>query len=278
LFSLLDIIRPKSPIRILDLGAMYVEGHEPSYGPLVAAGVCEVLGFEPNEDECARLNSMYADSGRRRFLPYAVGDGTAKEFRVCRMRSRSSLYEPNSRLCEKFNAFQEGSEVVERRAVQTVRLDDLPEVDDVDYIKMDVQGAECDVIAGGGRAAAAAAVAEIEVEFVEQYLGQPLFSDLDLQIRHHGYMFHTFLGYGTRALKPIVVDGDPLAGLRQWLWADAVYLKHIDSFDRLPPEKLIKLAIIMHEVYGSYDFAHHALAHHDDKCGGDLSRRYISAF
>jgi len=50
-------------------------------------------------------------------------------------------------------------------------------------------------------------------------------------VRRHGFMLHTMLDVGSRAFRPLVVNNNPSAGLRQWLWTDAVYVRDVASVD-----------------------------------------------
>jgi hypothetical protein len=43
----------------------------------------------------------------------------------------------------------------------------------------------------------------------------------------------------------------------------------------LDAASLLKTALILHEVYGSYDLAQHALEHHDRRTGSGLQMRYL---
>src|SRR5436190_1490985 len=62
-----------------------------------------------------------------------------------------------------------------------------------------------------------------EVEFVEMYKGQPLFADVDAEMRRQGFCLH-FLGPSMGpAFRPFAPNGDPWKGVRQALWTDAVY-------------------------------------------------------
>jgi FkbM family methyltransferase len=267
----LEKLKLDSPIRVLDIGARD-DGHPPRYAPLLDAGVCEVIGFEPDEEECRRLRQANSQC----YLPLVIGAGERRELRVCAMRSKSSLYEPNHALASLFNAFDDGSEVVERRTVDTTRLDELDSLGEVDFVKLDVQGAERDALLGGERTVAGALAVETEVKFVEQYEGQPLFAEVDQLLRRLGFLFHTVLGYGTRCLKPMVVRDDPLAGLNQWLWADVVFVRHPLKLSELAPRRLFKLAVIMHTLYRSYDFTYHALVLAERQSGGSLAREYLA--
>jgi len=94
-------------------------------------------------------------------------------------------------------------------------------------------------------------------------------------LRARGFMLHTLSGIGSRAYKPLVVRGDLNLGLNQVLWADAVYVPDLERIDRLPPDPLLKLAVILHAVYGSVDLAAVALGLHDRLAGGRLRAAYL---
>lgn len=262
-----------TPITILDLGAMKIDNATSNYEVLLDKYSCTIIGFEPNEEECTRLKDIYSHRNYQ-FFPIVIGDGSIQEFKTYNYKSRSSLFEPNTELCNKFNAFSEVMEVEKRSTVKTTKLDEL-NIKDADFIKMDIQGAELYAIKGAKLMLKSIVAAEVEVKFIQQYLGQPLFSDIDIEIRKSKFMFHTYLGYGTRTLKPLVVNDDILQGLNQWLWTDAVYIKHINQIEKMNKDKLLKFAIIMHELYKSYDFAYYALNHYDKISGNKLAKRYL---
>jgi hypothetical protein len=111
---------------------------------------------------------------------------------------------------------------------------------------------------------------------VPQYVGAPLFADIDRHLRGRGFEFHTFAGIHGRAFKPLVPRGDPYAPVRQMLWADAVYVRDFMRFAELAPGRLLALALILHEVYGSFDLAALALQHHDAKTKPGLWSAYMT--
>jgi hypothetical protein len=76
-------------------------------------------------------------------------------------------------------------------------------------------------------------------------------------------------------MKPIRV-GIPDAGLNQRLWADAVYTRAPLGFAALPVDKLRKLAVVLHDIYHSYDLAYLSLAAADRRDGGSLAQRYFN--
>ena len=274
LFDLLSILPPPLPvIRVLDVGAMI--GGVDVYESLRGAGIAQVVGFEPQAEECAKLNAQHGARGDR-YLPYFIGDGSQGKFHVTRDGYSSSLYEPNLPLVSKYQQLGELYQVVRTEPVQTRRLDDLPEVGSIDLLKIDAQGAELDVIRGGERVTSNSLVVHAEVELVEMYKRQPLFADVDARLRAMGFSFLMFHSMYGRAFVPLMLN-HPANRISQMMWGDAVYVRDVMSLEKLSPEQLLKLAIIMHMMYNAVDLAHLALAHHDRATNADLAAKYLRA-
>jgi FkbM family methyltransferase len=83
------------------------------------------------------------------------------------------------------------------------------------FVKMDVQGYEDQVIAGGQRTLASAAMVLVEVSFLELYLGAPTFADVYEQLSTLGFAFR---GLIDQLVGP--VDGALLAG-------DALFVRRV---------------------------------------------------
>ena len=140
-----------------------------------------------------------------------------------------------------------------------------------------LQGAELDVIEGATRRMDDVLVVHTEIEFIPMYEDQPLFGDIDVALRRHGLLLHKMDGITGRAMKPLISNGNPYGPLSQWLYADAaIYVRSFMTFDQLSPEKLLKLALILHDVYGSFDLAALALEAHDAKTGQGLWTAYLT--
>ena len=63
----------------------------------------------------------------------------------------------------------------------------------VDFIKIDIQGAELDVFKGGVDTLKDVVAIVSEVEFIPHYIDQPLFGDVCSFLTEKGFMFHKFL-------------------------------------------------------------------------------------
>lgn len=270
MFNILEILPKFSPIQIIDVGAMAL-GDE-IYTPLVKADIVTVLGFECVQAECDRLNALKRQG--HTYLPHAVGDGRERDFHECNYPMTSSLYEPNTPLLAKFQNLENLTQVVKKGKLATHCLDDMPEATGADFLKLDVQGAEVDVMNGADQVLADAVVVHTEVEFVQMYKDQPLFAEVDQRMRKSGFVFHKFDGIAGRTFQPLVVNNDINQMLSQMLWADAVYVKDFMALGNLTAEKLLKMAVILHTIYRSFDLALQVLYAYDAKEQSNLGGIY----
>lgn len=270
-FSLWDVVKDRCPkVKVVDVGAMDLgQKNCPCY-KLSQIDACEIIGFEPDEKECEKLNQ----SNKGEYLSYVIGRGDKRTFRTCNHNMTSSFYEPNTALVEKFQNLEELMKVVDRQEVTTRRLDDIDEVKGADFLKMDAEGAEFDILTGAAELLKDVVAIHTEVIMLPLRLDSPLFAQTDALLQGSDFLFHTFYGISGRAFKPLVVRNDLSVPLKQMLWGDAVYARNFMNYGSLAPDKLLKLAVILHEAYGSYDLAHYALAEYDKQTGTDLSGQY----
>jgi len=272
--SIVSILPPFPRLKIVDIGAMLIGGEEEPYSKLLKAVPCDVIGFEPVTAEYDKLNQKRHEG--RRDLPYFIGDGATHTFHECNFPMTSSLFEPNTPLLAKFQNLENLHRVVKTYPVETRRLDDIAETAGVDFLKIDVQGAELMVLRGAAERLKSALVVHTEVEFVPLYKDQPLFADIDAHLRSQGFLLHQ-INLAGRTFKPLVVNNDVNAMMSQWLWGEAVYVRDFMTFDSMPPVDLLKLAAILHESYGSFDLAALALEAHDRSSGSRLQPGYLQA-
>ena len=274
MWSLFEFFPEDFQISILDVGAALIE--RPPYQSLVDAGRARIFGFEPDQQACEQLNREYGNP--HRFFPFFVGGGGPAIFHETNWAPTGSLYEPNSRLLEKFQNLAEVVTPVATHAVNTTRLDDIADIGDIDFIKIDVQGSELVVFENASRALSSALLIQTEVEFVELYKGQPMFADVDTFLRANGFQFHTMNGVSGRAFKPLIANGDVNSAFRQSLWADALYVRDWMRLEDLSETKLRNYAILAHDILRSYDLAHLVLSALDSKTGGGRAADYLQRF
>ncbi len=274
--TIVEAFDPALRLKMIDVGAAQFEDLHGRFVALARKFGGELFSFEPNAEQHRLLQKKFADCDDVHLLPVAIADGRERELKLCRHPGGSSLFEPNLELACRYRSFGEWLEVVERVPVKTVTLDSVDPIRGADFLKLDIQGAELEALMGAAELLSTILVIECEVNFVQQYVGQPLFAEIELFLRRHGFMFHRFSGYGSRVLEDAACGGDPLQPGNQWLWSDAIFVRDLAQWPSLTNQQLIKIAVYMHELYASDDFAHHALAIVDGRANTGLAKSFAT--
>ena len=71
------------------------------------------------------------------------------------------------------------------------------------------------------------------------------------------------------------MPGDRFKPVSQFLWADAVYVRKFTNFNQLEPQLLLKLAVLVYEVYNSVDLCARALAYYDGQMNTSLQAEFF---
>ena len=259
-------------IDVVDIGANPIDG-DPPYKAMLERGEARLVGFEPNPDALERLNR--AKGPHETYLPHAVADGGRHLLNLCQAEGMSSLLTPNQPLLGCFHGFPEWGKVVSQLELDTVRLDDVAEITNLDFLKIDIQGGELMVFQNAPERLAQCLVIQTEVEFLPLYEGQPLFSEVELFLRSQGFVFHRFWPLLTRTLQPMVIDNSIYRGLAQVTDGDAIFVRDFARLDRLDAVALLKLATLMHDIYQSFDLVLRVLMEHDRREGTGYASRYM---
>lgn len=227
---------------------------------LAAEQHLRVIGFEPDEQEYARLSGQSHPS--RTFFHAALHSRREPvRLYVAKDHGLSSIFPPNREFVDAFPD-AERFDTVEVRDVQADTLDNLlasRQMTDVDFIKADTQGSELFVLQGAARALESSVFGvEVEAEFAPVYREQPLFGDVDAFLRGRGLFLFD--------LRPVrwkrAVGRDTGGPYGQVVWADALYLKSIPALGSmvaahprdLARSKILR-AISVALLYGYVDYA-----------------------
>lgn len=276
-----DILGGRTPsIEVLDAGASLLEG-SPVYTPLIERGLATVTGFEPDPDQYQRLLNERADSIYR-WHPHFLGDGKKHTFYTTQAPGCMSLLKPNLALTALFTGLTATNgvhfyDVKHTTEVQTTRLDDIENLTPPDFMKFDIQGGELMALQNGTNALKSCLALHVECEFIEFYEGQPLFGDIQVFLRQHGFVFHRFKDFSGRCFAPFVADGHPYNPMSQATWSDCVFVRDFMKLNRLSTEQLLKLVTILFECYSSFDLIYHILQEHDRREGNEpLTQHYLN--
>ena len=255
-------------LRLVDVGAR--DGVDPRWAAF--ASVIEVVAFEPDEAECERLNREAGSLPYpARFLPQALGREAAQDvpFHVANWPVASSIYPPNEAFLRSFPEARALLATREVRRIATTTLDSasVEHGFGCDVLKLDVEGAELDVLRGGDAVLGKALVLEVEVELNPIFEGQPLYADVDAHLRERGWTLQglrrTSWRRGARLDPAESGDGGQIVA------ADALYLSPAATGE-LELERELKLLVAM-AAYRQADFVLARLR------GGGVVARELSA-
>jgi FkbM family methyltransferase len=257
---------------VLDAGARPVKGSEqdPFYLLPDIFPSARVVAIETDAALCAELNRA-APHGVE-YYPAALG--RRSEPRTLYETAHpmcSSLFEPDERWSATFNHL-DVMRLKDARQVDTVSLGEFARrhaIPHFDLVKLDIQGAELDVLQGAGTLIESTLAIATEVEFVALYKGQPLFADVDTFLRAQGFVLHKLLRLGGRSARPFVMNKDPNSAV-QHMWADALYVRDFFSLGALELDALYKLAVAF-DLYDSTDMAHLVLSEVDRRARSALA-------
>lgn len=255
--KLTALLQPARLTAIVDIGANPIDG-DPPYKAMLQGRICRVTGFDPHPQALAQLNA--AKSDLETYLPYAVGDGGGHTLNICRGLGFASLLQPDARTLTHFPNFSELGRVIDRITLATRRLDDIAEITAIDLLKIDIQGSELSVFRNGRARLAKAVAIQTEVSFVPLYEKQPVFGEVDLELRSLGFIPHMFAAINKKMIAPML-GPDPGAAFNQLVEADVVYVRNFIAAEAMDDEQLKHLALIAHHCYGSFDLALNCIHH-----------------
>lgn len=259
MLSLASLLKPDRLTAVVDVGADPTDGSlPPAYTPLLERGLCTLVGFEPRRESLDKL--ILSAGPNETYLSVALADGSKKLLRTCECGGMTSILKPNIHHLAAFNDLPELGKVVEERWIETERLDDIAEIGALDFLKIDAQGAELEIMRHGRERLSSAVAVQTEVSFVTVYENQPTIGDIDRELRSLGMIPHCIAETKLWPISPAVMNDNPRMALRQVMEADLVYVRDFTDDGNMTAEQWKHLAMIAHYCYGSYDLAIRALS------------------
>ena len=259
LLKALSHLLEKQGITLIDIGA--AGGAEPRWENIKQ--YLNYIGFEPDE----RSKSILADKATF-YREHTLFDCAVEEtngsipINLCRKPQLSSVYLPNQSLVKLFPD-AERFDVLQTKSVKTRRLDDF-QFEAADFIKLDTQGNELNILKGGVATLRKTLGIQIEVEFLPVYNAQPLFGDVIVFLADHGFEFIDFISLNRW-------ERDAFNGLGQCMIGDALFLRTPEKFlEQCPVKKSVSSYLAILLLYRRFDLIDKTLL----VLSADLRREY----
>ena len=225
----------------------------------------DAIGFEPNPDHFADLSAADSHWRSLRYLPHAIGgqSGTRTLYRP-RFGNSSTMLPPNTAIGDAFDKPQ-FFDVGETTQVDVIRLDDALDqfgIRNPDYLKLDVEGAEFEILEGAAQTLSTLSAIRVEVCFIEVRQGQRLGMEVGHYLERLGFrlMHMTELNpwrvHGYRAHP--AVSREPIRYSRgQLVHADFLFMRDPEFF--ADAERRIRGAFLA-MTHGFFDHAERLLS------------------
>jgi FkbM family methyltransferase len=262
--KLAALLEQVAPLRSLDIGARGV----PCKTMLSLAWAVEAIGFEPDAEECERLNAFYAEPKNNpfqqtRLFPVALGrEARGRLLYLTKHRGTSSLLPPMEGKAAEFVRSDYG-EVEKTVEVDTVPLDRFLEnnnLRDIAHMKVDVEGLELEILQTAEKLLSSSLLAvDSEISFMPARHGQPLYGELEGYLRSFDFEPLGFTEQHswrrlTKSKFPKNVKGPIPFSRGQLVHGNMLFMKTPDAVFAQVPEQIIQAAFIAIN-YGYLDHA-----------------------
>jgi FkbM family methyltransferase len=207
---------------------------------LTFVDIGSVGGFDPrwNRPEIEKIGFDPLDPNSIQEVLWRTED--TRQFYVTQNGFGSSLLLPDEAFNRRFYP-TEKHHIAETRTVKTTTLDHVFNGKDIDFLKLDCQGAELPILDGGIETLTKVVGLKVEVEFRPMYQRQFLFGEVDAFLTGQGFDLIDFL----RLNHLPVASSKNHSGGKHLIWADAFYLRRI-----INDEDKLFAAILAASIYG----------------------------
>ena len=265
---MINFIKNETPIIICDIGASPIDKTD-FIDELFNNTESKIIGFEPNNDEFIKLEK---NNEKKHYYNYAIGDGSEKILNICKGAGMTSFLEPDLNYLKNFEWFNINSEIIKREKVKTKKLDDLNER--IDFLKIDVQGYESEVIKYGKEKIKNSLVVQLETSPIPLYKNEKTFPHVVLELEKLDFSLHMFNKVNTKPFKPMKVNNSIFMGINHLFQLDCVMIKNLNKIDSLSKEEIIKMILIMFYSFKSYDFVDYLISEMDRRFNSNFLEQY----
>ncbi|MCF8478167.1 MAG: FkbM family methyltransferase [Pseudolabrys sp.] len=228
------------PLFFIDVGAR--DGLPPEWQPF--ASQVKFVGIDPSCD-------APPDAEGTVWLRKAAAsqNGPVKLY-LTRLPKYSSLRRPDVAVCRRIGKLGN----IEPWSVETVDGETLDTilasagVEHADFIKVDTQGTELDILRAADRTVERAVAIIAEISFLPWYEGQALFSDVELFLRERGFAFVAFKG-NPMYWRTETARKRGFSPPKRIVCNDALFVR-----EPRDPQEARRLALI-YSAYGHFDLA-----------------------
>ena len=220
----------------------------------------KVLAFEPDAESAKALTKdIESDGATVNVYKNAVWSESGNyTFHSTRSGACSSLLQPNDSFLKNFTLYEKFN-VKNKFEIRTDTIDGIISLhsEEVDFLKIDVQGGTLNVLNGSGKILDSVIGLSVEAEFVSMYKGESLFGDIDQYMRDKDFILIDLRPTYWRRTASANIAGSK----GELVYADLLYLidpdklrERISLLDESKRANVLLRALVCCMVYGLNDW------------------------
>lgn len=252
----------------LDHGGLLVA--DKGFSDLQALGVFATIAFDP----CSVIKNAAKLQGQGELHHYphvALGNGADATLYTCLDPAMTGTLEPLPAARQLPN-HQQGTQVLARLPITTLRLDDIEGLDCIDWLLLDNMNDSLCILENGEKVLANTLLVQVRVNFVPTHKSQPELTQLSHWLSRYGFSFYRLNNLQYYSHLPARKDFLKTQAT-QLMTADALFIPSYERIESLSASQRAKLAFILHSVYSAHDISSRLL----DSLSNGTSEKYLES-
>lgn len=252
----------------LDNGA--VLARDPAFPALQKLGSFATITFDPSSS-LKNAEQLQLNGELHHYPHVTLGNGEESTLYACLDPAMTGTLEPLPAEQQLTNN-QEGTQVLAKLPITTLRLDDIEGLESIDWLLLDNLNDSLTILENGEKALANTLLVQVRVNFAPTHKNQPELTQISHWLSRHGFSFYRLNDLQHQSHLP---KHDDLLKKQatQLTVADVLFIPNKARLATLSDNHKLKLAFILHTAYGVQDLAVALLARIDDA----LAQGYLIA-
>lgn len=252
----------------LDNGALLVG--TTGFSSLQKLGAFAAIAFDPTS-KVTNAAQLQAAGELHHYPHVTLGDGREGTLFACLDPAMNATLEPLPAE-QQLPGNQEATQVIAKLPITTLRLDDIEGLENIDWLLLDNMNDSLAILENGEKALANTLLVQVRVNFSPTHKNQPEMTQISHWLSRHGLSFYRLNNLQHKSY--LAKHSDLLkTQATQLITADALFIPDHARLAELSDNQRLKLAFILHTVYGALDLASALLAQIDDA----LAQSYLIA-
>ncbi|MEA3642812.1 MAG: tetratricopeptide repeat protein [Lamprobacter sp.] len=237
---------------------------------LLKTGAFGIVAFDPQSQ--VEQPERFTNTEQVQLFRHALlGDGQPTTLYACLEPRLSSTLAPLP--AEQLPPeVREGARVLTQLPIQTIGLDQIEGLESLDWLLLDGLSDAATILEHGTQALKNGLLIEVHIAFERTHQRQPSLDEISYWASRNGYRFYCFHDIGRRSHLP---ERDDLLKKQssELIVADALFIPSVARLAELTNEQCLKLAFLLHTIYGIRDLSHELLTRVD----ADKAEAYLIA-